>query len=332
MEVSLILDPVLGVTLEGVVREAFSLKFIILYLLIALFIGCAVYTHFRGKVRHRFARQLSDHSTFMGPINCFMYAFSKVKNEPYAKLEEFPELKQFRDNWETIRAEALALASEGQIKASEKYDDAGFNSFFRQGWKRFYLKWYGDYHESAKKYCPKTIEMIESVPGIKAAMFTQLAPGSTLVKHRDPYAGSLRYHLGIITPNDDQCAIDVDGTEYSWRDGEDVLFDETYIHYAYNKTDKDRIIFFCDVERPMRGKFAQWVNHAVGNVFLAAAAAPNSDSDRTGFINKAFKYIYAVRRVGKRMKAWNRRVYYLVKWVLFGGIAALLILLYIKLF
>ncbi len=26
--------------------------------------------------------------------------------------------------------------------------------------------------------------------------------------------------------------IEVDGERYSWRDGEGVLFDETYIHYA----------------------------------------------------------------------------------------------------
>ncbi len=39
---------------------------------------------------------------------------------------------------------------------------------------------------------------------------------------------------------------------YSWRDGESVVFDETYIHYAENKTDQNRIIFFADVERPFK--------------------------------------------------------------------------------
>lgn len=83
-------------------------------------------------------------------------------------------------------------------------------------------------------------------------MFTELAPDSRLVRHRDPYAGSLRYHLGLMTPNDDRCFIDVDGQRYSWRDGESVVFDETYIHYAENKTDQNRIIFFADVERPLK--------------------------------------------------------------------------------
>ncbi len=46
--------------------------------------------------------------------------------------------------------------------------------------------------------------------------------------------------------------IDVDGERYSWRDGESVVFDETYIHYAENKTVRNRIIFFADVERSFK--------------------------------------------------------------------------------
>jgi aspartyl/asparaginyl beta-hydroxylase len=41
-------------------------------------------------------------------------------------------------------------------------------------------------------------------------MFAQLPPGASLVRHRDPYAGSVRYHLGLVTPADPKCYIDVD--------------------------------------------------------------------------------------------------------------------------
>ena len=50
------------------------------YGILALFIGCTLYVHFRGKVRHGFGRQLTDHSTFMAPINCLIYLFSGVSN------------------------------------------------------------------------------------------------------------------------------------------------------------------------------------------------------------------------------------------------------------
>ncbi|HDZ9832816.1 TPA: lipid A hydroxylase LpxO [Yersinia enterocolitica] len=294
------------------------------YIVLFIFILCVVYVHFRGKVRYKFWRQLSDHSTFVSPINVFMYLFSRVPGTPYLKQDLFPELGVLRDNWLKIREEGKALMEVQQIKASDKYNDAGFNSFFKTGWKRFYLKWYEDSHPSAMTLCPHTTTLLKGLPSVKAAMCAELPDGSRLPRHRDPYAGSLRYHLGLITPNDDRCFIDVDGTTYSWRDGEGVLFDETYIHYAENQSGQDRLILFCDIERPMRYRWAQWVNHWLGRNLMSAATAPNEEGDRTGGVNRAFKYIYAVRKVGKRLKAWNRRIYYLIKWLLFGGIAALI--------
>jgi beta-hydroxylase len=292
--------------------ELLSIKFIALYILII----STIIVHYRGKVRYKFFRQLTDHSTFMAPINMPMYALSGVENKPYINSSNFPQLSLLKNNWQIIRDEALQLEREELIKGSDQYNDMGFNSFFRRGWKRFYLKWYNDFHPSAKKYCPKTIELIQSIPSVKAAMFAVLPAGSQLMQHRDPYAGSLRYHLGLITPNSEDCYIVVDGQSYSWKDGDDVLFDETYIHYAENKTDIDRIILFCDIERPVKTVFGRAWNKFFGWFIMAAATSPNMGNDKTGNINKAFKYIYSIRLLGKRIKAYNRNLYYAVKYAL----------------
>ena len=142
-------------------------------------------------------------------------------------------------NWQTIRDEGLSAVRRGPHPAAAGYTDIGFNSFFRTGWKRFYLNWYGDFLPSAKGLCPKTTELLAGIPSVRAAMFAILPPGSTLVRHRDPFAGSLRYHLGLKVPQDaPSCRIFVDGQSYYWKDGEAVMFDETYIHYAENLTDE----------------------------------------------------------------------------------------------
>lgn len=294
------------------------------WIVLVIFIVCGLYVHRRGKVRHGFFRQLTDHSALMAPINCFAYLFSRVPTTPYLSPSHFEELSLLRENWEMIRDEALALRDASQIRAAASYNDIGFNSFFRNGWKRFYLKWYNDAHPSAAALCPRTTALLRTLPSVKAAMFAQLPPGGKLNPHRDPYAGSLRYHLGLSTPNDDGCWIEVDGTRYSWRDGQEVMFDETYLHRAANETQTDRIILFCDIERPMKFRWAAWITHGVGVTLMRAATSPNDVGDRTGGLNHAFRYLYVIRRVGKRLKAWNRKVYYVVKWMLFGGIAALI--------
>jgi len=119
----------------------------------------------------------------------------------------------------------MKLSELQRIKAADNHDDLGFNSFFKYGWKRFYLKWYGTAHPSAAELCPQSVAILKSIPTIKAAMFAELPPGGKLNRHRDPYAGSLRYHLGLVTPNDDACYIEVDGERHSWRDGQGVVFD-----------------------------------------------------------------------------------------------------------
>jgi len=277
------------------------------WLILFAWLGSILFAHYRGVVRLPLKRQLLDHSIILAPINAFMVLTSRVPTTPYVPLSRIPELQLLQDNWETIRDEALALQAE--IKAPDKHNDIGFNSFFKYGWKRFYLKWYDAKHPSAEELCPKTVELLNRIPCVKAAMFAELPPGGKLNPHRDPYAGSLRYHLGLSTPNDDRCYIDVDGIRHVWHDGEGVIFDETYVHDAYNKSETNRIILFCDIERPLIWRWAEKVNYWFGRIFMSAASSPNADSDQTGFINRLTHWHWVIDQKRKAFKAANRPLY-----------------------
>jgi beta-hydroxylase len=300
---------------------------LIKWIIIGAFLACVLFVHLRGCVRHRLSRQITDHSTFMAPINILMYAFSRVPTTPFVTPDLFPELAPLRERWREIRDEALHLRELEKIKASDTYNDVGFNSFFRRGWKRFYLKWYDEAHPSASALCPVTTGLLRGIPSVKAAMFTELPPGSYLHPHRDPFAGSLRLHIGLETPNDDGCYIIVDGERYSWRDGESVMFDETYIHTAKNETQAQRVILFCDVERPMKYRWVQALNRWVGRNLVAAAASPNEEGDKIGGINRAFKYFYTVRLRAKSLRKRNKRLYYALKWSILLVIVALIFMI-----
>jgi beta-hydroxylase len=298
-----------------------SPKFIVLF----VFFVPMLYIHLRGRVRHRFYRQLTDHSTFMGPYNALMYLFSAVPNRPYVDVERFPELKPLADNWRIFRDEALKLFDEGHIRAASGYIDLGFNSFFRRGWKRFYLKWYDEPLPSAQALCPKSVALVQSIPIINAAMFALLPPGGDLGKHRDPFAGSLRYHLGLVTPNSDKCAIWVDGERYFWRDGEAVMFDETFIHWAENKSDVTRIILFCDIERPLKSRVMAKINHWFEATAIRASQTENAPGDQIGVLNRIFSVAYYLRFPGKWLKSKSRFAYYATKWLILCGLLYLLV-------
>ncbi|TAM90760.1 MAG: aspartyl/asparaginyl beta-hydroxylase domain-containing protein [Candidimonas sp.] len=293
--------------------------------LIALWVASITYVYFRGRVRLSFLRTVLDHSAVLAPVNVFMYLFSAVPARPYIPASYMAGMRTIDENWETIRDEALRLYDAQQIRPAEKNDDAAFNSFFKAGWKRFYLKWYEAEHPSAAQLCPRTVAILRDIPQVKAAMFAVLPSGGKLNRHRDPYAGSLRYHLGLSTPNDDRCFIEVDGERYSWRDGQSVVFDETYIHWVENTSGKTRIILFCDLERPLKYAWAARFNRWFSRVFLTLASSPNQDGDQTGVINHIFFLVWKAGQYRRRFKRWNRPLYEFTRAVLAIGVIALLI-------
>jgi beta-hydroxylase len=124
-------------TIQSVLSTALAPRFWIVY----VFLGSTLWMHFRGKVRHRLMRQVLGHTTITAPYNAFAYLFSAVPRTPVLDTKDFPELAVLRDNWQVIRAEALALKAQGSIRRADGRNDIGFDAFFKRGWTRFYLKW-----------------------------------------------------------------------------------------------------------------------------------------------------------------------------------------------
>lgn len=300
-------------------------KYIVLY----VFILSALYVHFRGQVRFKFLRQFFNHSTLLAPYNSLMYLFSAVPPRPILDANQFPELEKLGENWLVIRAEAVQLLEEGYIREALKNNDIGFNSFFRRGWKRFYLKWYDQPLPSAIALCPKTVALLESAPSVNGAMIALLSPRSRLNPHRDPFAGSLRYHLGLVTANRDACFISVDGNRYYWRDGEGLLFDETYIHFVENNTDETRLVLLCDVERPLRTRIMTGLNHWVNRHIIKASATQNIETEPVGWLNRFYAHVYhpvagRINSWARRLKQANRTAYSITKYALILGILFLI--------
>lgn len=300
-------------------------KYIVLY----VFVLSALYVHFRGRVRFKFLRQLFNHSSLLAPYNALMYLFSAVPPRPILDVQQFPELAKLAENWETIRDEARRLFDDGYIREALNNNDIGFNSFFKRGWKRFYLKWYDQPLPSARALCPKSVALLESVPVVNGAMIALLSPRSRLNPHRDPYAGSLRYHLGLVTPNSETCFISVDGQRCFWRNGEALMFDETYIHFVENNTDETRLILLCDVQRPLRTRLMTAVNRWVSRHIIKASATQNIETEPVGLLNRFYAHVYhpvasRVNSAARRLKQADRTVYKIVQFAIVAGVLFLI--------
>lgn len=197
-----------------------------------------------------------------GYINFWMYWSSEKKNRRkyflgHAVKEMFPKVEKIREGLPIILEEIKSA-----VRAAHVLDgDPNITTISKdRKWKGLYLRFYGPLDPLALEKCPRTCALLADIPEIKVAFVSVLEPGGHITPHNGPYKGILRYHLGLQTPNDDKCALSVCSEKYSWRDGEDVVFDDTYNHEVRNDTDTPRVILFADIPRPFANPLVRWFN------------------------------------------------------------------------
>ena len=234
---------------------------LILVLAIIVIGICAEVVRRSGSINRPAKQFFLNPSVVLSPYSLWCANKSEGGAPPFPPMAlHFPRHTTLRDNWQKIRAEALAIYSGGA--AQKIKGEMFFKTIADDGWKRFYIKWYGPAGADARALCPHTCSLLDDLPEVHLAMFSILEPGSVIRPHSGPFKACIRYHLGLSCPPEAQ--ITVDGVPYSWRDGEDVLFDDTYVHEVVNRSATEpRIVLFCDIERKMTTPAAARFNRSM---------------------------------------------------------------------
>src|ERR1039458_2693627 len=121
---------------------------------------------------------------------------------------------------------------------------------------------------------------------MKTAMFSILSPRKHILDHRGPYKGVLRYHLGLIVPQDKEaCRIRVGDDIRHWEEGKTMIFDDTFNHEGWNDPDETRVVLFVDVLRPL----------------------PSPESAINSLIVKAIRFSPFVLDAKRNQEAWEKR-------------------------
>jgi len=164
--------------------------------------------------------------------------------------DEFPWIARVESDWRHVREELeRVLASSQAVPSFESVSEEQARIVQPEHWKTFFFYAYGHRVDDGCARCPRTAALLDSIPGMTTAMFSILTPGTRITAHRGPFKGILRYHLPLIVPAGERCAIRVGGETRNWREGEGLVFDDTYEHEAWNETDEVRVVLFVDFLR-----------------------------------------------------------------------------------
>ncbi len=207
--------------------------------------------------------------------------------ETFFENDRFPWIAEVEANWRTIRAELEKVLEDRE--ALPNFQDISKDQIEitdDDDWKTFFLYGFGFKAKLGAEMCPQTAALMEQIPGMKTAMFSILSPRKHILDHRGPYKGVLRYHLGLIVPQEKEaCRIRVGEDVRHWAEGESMIFDDTYNHEVWNDTDETRVVLFVDVLRPL----------------------PFPESLVNRAIVKAIRYSPFVLDAKRNQEAWERR-------------------------
>ena len=169
--------------------------------------------------------------------------------------KEFENNKQFEDKYNEIRSEFDSYVKKEDIRCFRETNQLlnNIDTLDKKNdycWRTLYLKMGGIIDEKMKKEFPETVKLLES-DQIYNAFFSILDPKIDIKPHYGYYKGYLRYHLGLIIPeeNGERPYLTCGDEVYYWKEGKGVIFDDMFLHYVRNPTNKTRVVLYLDIKR-----------------------------------------------------------------------------------
>jgi aspartate beta-hydroxylase len=179
--------------------------------------------------------------------------------QPYLDRELFPWIGALEADTDGIRAELMNLlpsaAGRERVFASEALEQQNLRGAgTAPTWNGYYFYRHGERREDNCAACPITALALDRVPLSHVrehgpeVLFSVFTPGTHLLPHRGVTNTRLVGHLPLIVPPD--CALVVGGEQHDWREGQVVVFDDTYEHEAWNRSSQVRVVMIFDTWNP----------------------------------------------------------------------------------
>lgn len=185
-----------------------------------------------------------------------------LPDQSWFEREQFPFLREVEQATDMIREELLGvLADENELTPYvDMPDQAPAAAIFRElnrspNWSAYHLYRHGERVEAHCRRCPNTVALFESLPLLRIPehspeiLFSVLKPKTHIPPHTGVINGRLTVHLPLIVP--ENCGALRAGNEARrWQTGECLIFDDSYVHEAWNQSEQTRVVLIFDVWNP----------------------------------------------------------------------------------
>lgn len=184
-------------------------------------------------------------------------AFIEKRFGPYRKqavfgTDEFDLSKELQCLYPTLINEYSDYVSNHSLKPIQEYSDVQRDlTGKQQSWKAVFLYGYGQKLGKYDGFFSKTLAFAKGNSRVVNAFFSVLEPGAELPIHTGKYSGLLRAQLCLMSPTSGDFGLEVEGNKVDVPIGQVRIFDDTFPHRAWNRTEQPRVVFIVDFLRPL---------------------------------------------------------------------------------
>lgn len=185
--------------------------------------------------------------------------FPGLPATPYLDPGLIPEIEDLEAATPGIRTELLALlpraAGRERVFHTGELEQANLRGLATPpSWNGYYFFRHGERRADNCAACPITATALDALPLARVrghgpeVLYSVFSPGTHLLPHCGVTNTRVVGHLPLIIPED--CALRVGGEDHHWREGEVVVFDDTYDHEAWNRSSRTRVVMIFDLWNP----------------------------------------------------------------------------------
>lgn len=185
--------------------------------------------------------------------------FPGLAARPFFKRNEFPFLDELEKRSDVIAAELKAILARSDdlrpyIEVPEGREGQWTELNRSRKWSSYHLYKNGERVAEHCARCPRTVETVESLPLVRMQgqapeiFFSILEPRTHIPPHFGLGNYKLAVHLPLIIPP--ACAIRVGDQTQTWARGKCLIFDDSFEHEAWNRSDELRAVLILECWNP----------------------------------------------------------------------------------
>ena len=190
------------------------------------------------------------------------FYFPGLPQKQFYERSEFDWIGAIEAKIPEMRSELLSVLSDGQdfapyVESSEDRPRAANPLINDPSWGAYYFWKNGEIVEEHAVRCPATMAALDLAPMPRIdkrspiALWSLLKPGTHIKPHHGLLNTRLICHIPLIVP--ENCALRVGNDTRAWKEGEALIFDDSFEHEAWNRSAETRVVLLFEVWRPEIG-------------------------------------------------------------------------------